>query len=295
MARSNKKTAPRKPRQKNPAKASVKATVLTQSARPAKPLFRLIPLTITAASALLCMKTIEIYQTGRAIQQELFISSVLAEETASEPAKEAEEKTAEKPDEKPAEETPAEGATAESKPAEEGAPADGTPAEAVVEAPPKDWVEEHTNTYNQRELDVLESLSTRREKLDQWEKDVALREKVLKATEERIEQKLAELNGMSKELKDLLVTHDKEEDAKISSLVKVYESMKPKDAARIFDELDMDILLLVVDRMSERRVAPVLAAMSPQKAKEVTQQLADQQKGKPTEPAPDDSYSPPLF
>lgn len=280
MARSNKKTAQKK--------QNKKALVLTQSARPAKPLFRLIPLTITAASALLCLKTIEIYQTGRSIQQELFMSTVLAEDKVEEPV----EDKVEAPTEEKA--PAAESEATESETASEAAAS----PEAAEEEPPKDWVEEHSSEYNQREVDVLESLAARRQKLDQWEKDISLREKVLKATEDRIDQKLGELNAMSKELKDLLVTYDKEEDAKISSLVKVYEAMKPKDAARIFDELDMDILLLVVDRMSERRVAPVLAAMSPQKAKELTQQLADQQKEKPAELAPenmDGTHSPPLF
>jgi flagellar motility protein MotE (MotC chaperone) len=40
----------------------------------------------------------------------------------------------------------------------------------------------------------------------------------------------------------------------------------------------MPVLLMVVDRMSERKVAPVLAAMSPTKAKDVTVQLAEQRK-----------------
>jgi flagellar motility protein MotE (MotC chaperone) len=268
VASSNKKTAKKKRTHK-------KTLVLTQSTRPAKPLFRLIPLTITAASALLCLKTIEIYQTGRSIQQELFVSTVQAEEKkAATPATES---------------THTEATTGEEAPPPEVAP---------EEEIPKDWVEERASEYNQRELDVLESLANRRKKLDQWEKDVSLREKVLIATEERIDQKLAELNGMSTELKDLLVTYDKEEDAKVSSLVKVYEAMKPKDAARIFDELDMDILLMVVDRMSERRVAPILAAMSPQKAKDLTQELADQKKNKPAQLEPEPAggaYSPPLF
>jgi len=39
----------------------------------------------------------------------------------------------------------------------------------------------------------------------------------------------------------------------------------------------MDILLEVISRMKERKVAPVLALMSPTKAKEVTFELAQKQ------------------
>jgi len=52
--------------------------------------------------------------------------------------------------------------------------------------------------------------------------------------------------------------------------------MKPKDASAIFDNLDMDILLQVVSRMSERKTAPIMAAMNIQKAQELTTLLAEQ-------------------
>ena len=59
-----------------------------------------------------------------------------------------------------------------------------------------------------------------------------------------------------------------------SFVIKIYENMKPKDAARIFDELDMDTLLLVAERMKERKLAPVMAQMKPTKAKDVTIRLS---------------------
>ena len=51
--------------------------------------------------------------------------------------------------------------------------------------------------------------------------------------------------------------------------------MKPKDAARIFEELDLEVLLQVVQRMKEAKVAPILAAMDPKRATEVTTRLAE--------------------
>lgn len=274
--------------------------VITQSSRPAKPLFRLVPITMCLAGGLLCLKTIEIYQGGKKLSEDLFVASVQAapeetapaEETAKTETAQTEENTTQEATEENETASEANKDAAETdKPDTEATPTPEAPAE------PKDWVEERKDNMNPRERDVLESLAERRKKLDQLEKDISLREKVLEATEQRIDQKLAELNTMSKDLKELLVTYDKEEDAKISSLVKVYEAMKPKDAARIFDEMDMDILLMVVDRMSERRVAPILAAMSPQKAKDLTQQLADEQRVRPAPPAEDSagSGSPPLF
>jgi flagellar motility protein MotE (MotC chaperone) len=50
--------------------------------------------------------------------------------------------------------------------------------------------------------------------------------------------------------------------------------MKPKDAARIFEELDMDTLLLVSERMKERKLAPIMAKMNPARATEITVELS---------------------
>ena len=51
--------------------------------------------------------------------------------------------------------------------------------------------------------------------------------------------------------------------------------MKADEAARIFEQLDMDVLLNVIERMREAKVAPVLAEMDPLRAKTVTTQLAE--------------------
>jgi flagellar motility protein MotE (MotC chaperone) len=50
--------------------------------------------------------------------------------------------------------------------------------------------------------------------------------------------------------------------------------MRPRDAATIFNDLEMPVLLQVVDRMKEAKAAPVLAAMQPDKARDLTAKLA---------------------
>lgn len=124
------------------------------------------------------------------------------------------------------------------------------------------------------ELSLLQALSQRREELEQRARDVDEREVLLKAAEQRIEQKIRELEGLQETIEALLVQHDEQTDAQMKSLVKIYESMKPKQAARIFEELDMDVLLEVIERMKERKSAPILAQMNPQRAKTVTLELA---------------------
>ena len=128
--------------------------------------------------------------------------------------------------------------------------------------------------FSQAEIEVLQSLAKRRDELDARARDLQLRENVLKATEKRIDGKIVELKALEEKIQQYLQQHDEQGEQQLKSLVKVYENMKPKDAARIFEQLDLDILLDVAERMREAKMAPILANMDPGKAKQITVELA---------------------
>ncbi len=124
------------------------------------------------------------------------------------------------------------------------------------------------------EIDVLQRLAERRDELDAREREIATREGLMRAAEERIQVKVTELKQLQTTIEGLIKTYDQQQAGKMESLVKIYENMKPKDAARIFEELDMDTLLMVAERMNERRLAPIMSSMDPAKAKDMTVELA---------------------
>lgn len=132
--------------------------------------------------------------------------------------------------------------------------------------------------YSPADVRLLQKLAGRRAELEKWASDLAMREQLLKATENRLDSRLAELKGVQTSLKSLLHQYNADQEKKLASLVKIYQDMKPKDAARIFEQLDLDILLDVIERMKERSVAPILAAMNPEKAKTITAELAQRRK-----------------
>ena len=117
-------------------------------------------------------------------------------------------------------------------------------------------------------------MADRREYIERVARQVSLREGLLVAAERRISTRIAELKQLEGTIKGLIKTHDDQQEAKVNSLVKIYEAMKAIDAARIFEELDMDTLLIVAERMKERRLAPVMAQMNPEKAKDITVKLS---------------------
>ena len=144
--------------------------------------------------------------------------------------------------------------------------------------------------YSSLRKELYEDLLQRRQQLDAKEKALSQREALLEAGEKEIGKKYDELTGLRNEIQELLKKQSEEETARIASLVKIYEGMKAKDAARIFNSLDMDILLDVVSKMSERKTAPIIAEMDEEKARALTTLLAEQKK---LPELPSDAVTPP--
>jgi flagellar motility protein MotE (MotC chaperone) len=130
---------------------------------------------------------------------------------------------------------------------------------------------------------VLLDLRERRQELEAREATLTARESMLTAAEAKLSARVEELQGLQKKLESLDASHRQQEDAAWQGLVKVYETMKPRDAAAIFNDLGMHVLLAVVDRMKEAKAAAILAAMSPDRAREVTMQLAQSRSRTSTE------------
>ncbi len=124
------------------------------------------------------------------------------------------------------------------------------------------------------EQNVLRSLSQRRKALDMRERDIQMQARLLEASERRVQARINELKEIEGRIETLFGVQEEAQEEQLASLVTMYSNMKPKDAARILGQLDMDVLIQVVRRMSERKMAPILAAMDPVAAQELTVELA---------------------
>ena len=138
----------------------------------------------------------------------------------------------------------------------------------------KDFASDDTETASAAEVDVLSSLSRRRAELDGRARDLDMRANVLAATEKRIDAKIAALKQLQVQINEMMGQRDAAQEKQIASLVKTYSAMKPKDAARIFNGLDDNVLLQVAQEMKSDALAPVLAAMNAETAQKLTLRLA---------------------
>lgn len=124
------------------------------------------------------------------------------------------------------------------------------------------------------ELQVLQSLGARRGQLDKREQDLDVQLALMAAAEAKLDAKIQALNGMKGDIAKLMVDADEKEQAEIDRLVKVFELMKPKDAAPRMVLLDDAVRLPVASRMKERALSPIIANMPPVEAKKLTEALA---------------------
>jgi flagellar motility protein MotE (MotC chaperone) len=156
------------------------------------------------------------------------------------------------------------------------APSQTTPSNAPAVGPPMclpvDLAKEAG--ISAAEFRLLQSLQERRQTLDTRERDIVTRENVLKAADTRIQERMTALKGVEGNIQKLLGQVDELEAARIASLVAVYEKMKAKDAARIMEGLDEEVLIKIAQRMKTQPMALILANMSGERARRITQRLA---------------------
>lgn len=124
------------------------------------------------------------------------------------------------------------------------------------------------------ELQVLQSLGARRGQLDKREQDMDVQLALLAAAEAKLDAKIKSLNTLKADVQGLMTQADAKEQAEIDRLVKVFESMKPKDAAPRMVLLDDSVRLPIASRMKERSLSAILANMPAAEAKKLTESLA---------------------
>ncbi|MGY0776371.1 MotE family protein [Azospirillum argentinense] len=253
-------------------KAKVKAKAKRKPAVPRRPLsermrekmkawrFRILPLTIFVAVLMLGVRVGDLWRiTTRDARLPEFPATLAQGQSAVPAAPMQLAANGAKPSPEPAQ-----GGSSN------GAPPNPTPPDNAALGPVKNE-------------ELLQHFAERRAEIERRTKELEQREALLTAAEKRIDQKVQEMEKVRTDIQKLMRQGDEKQTAQLESLVKIYETMKPKEAARIFEELDMPVLLGVVEKMKETKTAPILAAMDPLKAKELTSALIER-RGVPAAP-----------
>lgn len=109
---------------------------------------------------------------------------------------------------------------------------------------------------------------------EEHESQTAAREAIMAAAEKRLSERMIELVAVQQRLQAIESGLKERDEANWTGLVKLYEGMKPREAATIFNSLEKSVLIEILDRMKPAKASPVLASMDAERARQVTADLA---------------------
>lgn len=118
-------------------------------------------------------------------------------------------------------------------------------------------------------------IEERQTALDQREQDLAAREEALRGLARRLQAELAELQALRQERDAEQARVAREDEERTLRLARLYETMKPKRAASIFDRTPVEEVASIARRMRDGKAALVIQQMTPERASAVTARLSE--------------------
>ena len=152
-------------------------------------------------------------------------------------------------------------------------------APAAADPPPQQsgtviFPEPNQQSVSPSERAILERLQARRQELEQRAREIEIRESLLKSAEKRIEGRVEEMKATEARITTATVQKAETDAARFKGIITMYEGMKPKDAAKVFDRLEMPVLYEIASQIAPRKMSDILGLMQPEAAERLTVELA---------------------
>ena len=152
------------------------------------------------------------------------------------------------------------------------------PAAPATDAPKSDGVvvfpDQNPQSVSPSERAILERLQARRQELEQRAREIEIRESLLKSAEKRIEGRVEEAKATEAKISTATGQKAEQDAARFKGIITMYEGMKPKDAAKVFDRLEMSVLYDIASQIAPRKMSDILGLMQPEAAERLTVELA---------------------
>ena len=134
--------------------------------------------------------------------------------------------------------------------------------------------DQNPQSVSPSERAILERLQARRQELEQRAREIEIRESLLKSAEKRIEGRVEEMKATEARISTATGQKAKQDAARFKGIITMYEGMKPKDAAKVFDRLEMSVLYEIASQIAPRKMSDILGLMQPEAAERLTVELA---------------------
>jgi flagellar motility protein MotE (MotC chaperone) len=151
-------------------------------------------------------------------------------------------------------------------------------ATAEPEAKPEKMAEPAEPVACQMPEEMLQVIQTEREFLEQQREELAQRQAEVDLASEKLKLEQGRLDELKAALEGLLAKAEAAQTDDVRRLVALYSNMKPKDAANIMNDLDIEVSVMVLGTMSERTAAPILAGLNPVRARAISKIILERSK-----------------
>ncbi|MCR9108391.1 hypothetical protein, partial [Marivita sp. XM-24bin2] len=121
---------------------------------------------------------------------------------------------------------------------------------------------------------ALDAIKACEAKLIKREKEIEERETTLAAAEDAIDAELRKLEQAEHSLRQTISLASAAAEDDLTQLTSVYANMKPKQAAALFEHMDSGFAAGFLGRMPSDGAARIMAGMTPEKAYEISVELA---------------------
>jgi flagellar motility protein MotE (MotC chaperone) len=121
--------------------------------------------------------------------------------------------------------------------------------------------------------ELLSHLEQREMELKRKEQNLQEQEQRLLQMQKEVEQKLQELIVIQKDIQSYRNEKAEAKNASIRSLAQIYGSMKPKEAAKLLENMDEKLAVNVLSTLKANEAAEVLAGMDIKKAAKISEAL----------------------
>ena len=122
---------------------------------------------------------------------------------------------------------------------------------------------------------LLRAIDERSRQLDARSSDLADRARMLEVIEARAAEQVGALEAQRRALEATLAGVEQTAAAEVARLVKIYENMNPKEAARIFEAMPAEVAAGFMRRMGEGKSALVMGRINAQHAYAITLAIAN--------------------
>lgn len=134
--------------------------------------------------------------------------------------------------------------------------------------------DQNPQSVSPSERAILERLQARRQELEQRAREIEIRESLLKSAEKRIEGRVEEMKATEARIATATGQKAEQDAARFKGIITMYEGMKPKDAAKVLDRLEMSVLYEIASQIAPRKMSDILGLMQPEAAERLTVELA---------------------